>query len=279
MICRMAVRIIERVGRNTNQHLEAFGEFCIFCMQTVGWLFRGGLRWKNLRLILPQMYEIGVRSIPVIVVTGGFIGMVMAIETYNQFKAIGQEDRMGSVIILSVVKQVGPVLAGAMLAGRIGGSLAAELGAMHVTEQLDALRVMGSDPIRFLVVPRLIASLLLTPILTVYSNIAGIIGGWFIEVKILGVPNGPFWHFAQIGVEIWQINEGIIKSICFGGAIALISCFKGFTCGAGASGVGRACTESFVASIMSIIIINFFFAKVGHDLYLALYGARSVFGG
>jgi phospholipid/cholesterol/gamma-HCH transport system permease protein len=274
----MATRFIASVGQTTNNGLAAFGEFCEFAGRTLLWLCRGGLRWKSLRLLLPQMYEIGVRSLPVIGVTGAFIGMVMAIETYGQFKAIGQENRLGSVIFLSVVKQIGPVLASVMLAGRVGGALTAELGTMNVTEQLDALRVMGTDPIRFLVVPRFLACLLLTPILTIYSDITGIIGGWFIGVRVLGVPSGPFWHYAEHGVELWQINEGIIKSIFFGAAIALISCYKGFNCGAGANGVGRACTESFVASFMSIIIMNFFFAQIAQNIYVALFGSRSVFG-
>ncbi len=274
----MATRFIERVGRTTLHGLAAFGEFCGFAGRTLLWLCVGGGRWKNLRLVLPQMYEIGVRSLPVIGVTGAFIGMVMAIETYSQFKALGQEERLGSVIFLSVVKQIGPVLASVMLAGRVGGALTAELGTMNVTEQLDALRVMGTDPIRFLVVPRFLTCVLLTPILTIYSDITGILGGWFIAVKALGVPPDPFWRYAQHGVELWQINEGIIKSIFFGAAIALISCYKGFYCGAGANGVGRACTESFVASFMSIIIMNFFFAQIAQDWYVALYGIRSVFG-
>lgn len=275
----MPARLIERLGRNTNNALAAFGAFCEFVGRTLLWLFAGGVRLKSLRLLLPQMYEIGVRSLPVVGVTGAFIGMVMGVETYSQFKAIGQEDRLGSVIFLSVVKQIGPVLASVMLAGRVGGALAAELGTMNVTEQLDALRVMGTDPIRFLVVPRFIACLILTPILTIYSDITGILGGWFIGVKVLGIPSGPFWQYAQAGVEMWQINEGIIKSIFFGAAIGLISCYKGFTCGAGANGVGRACTESFVASFISIIIMNFFFAQVAQNWYVALYGVRSVFGG
>jgi phospholipid/cholesterol/gamma-HCH transport system permease protein len=274
----MSVGTIERFGRSINNSISSFGDFCVFIGKTILWIFGGGWRWKSLRLILPQMYDIGVRSLLVIGITGGFIGMVMAIETYNQFKAIGQETRLGSVIVLSVVKQIGPVLAAVMLAGRIGGALTAELGTMNVTEQLDALRVMGSDPIRFLVVPRFIACLILTPILTIYSDITGIIGGWFIAVKVLHVPQGPFWHFAEIGVEMWQINEGLINSIFFGAAIALISCYKGFNCGSGASGVGRACTEAFVASFISIMVMNFFFADVAQIWYVALFGMRSVFG-
>jgi phospholipid/cholesterol/gamma-HCH transport system permease protein len=272
----MPLRYIERVGRNTNDALAAFGDFFVFCYRAFAWL-GAGLTPKSLRQLLPQMYEIGVRSVPVVAITGAFIGMVLAIETHSQFKSIGQEERLGSIINLSVVKQIGPVLAAVMLAGRIGGALTAELGTMNVTEQLDAMRVMGADPVRVLVVPRLIACVLLTPILTIYSDILGVIGGWLISVKLLHVPNGPYWQFSAQGVGNWQVMEGIVKSIFFGGAIGLISCWKGFTCGAGASGVGRACTDAFVTSFIAIIILNFFFAKLAQEMYLALFGMRSVF--
>jgi phospholipid/cholesterol/gamma-HCH transport system permease protein len=275
----MPTQYIEIIGRRVNNALATFGDFCDFVGWTFFWMINGAFRWKNLRLLFPQMYEIGVRSLPVICLTGAFIGMVMAIETFTQFKSIGQEYRMGAIIILSVVKQIGPVMAAVMLAGRIGGALTAELGTMNVTEQIDALRVMGTDPIRFLVVPRFVACMILTPVLTVYSDITGIIGGWVIAVKFMGVPNGPFWHYGQTGVDLWQVNEGLFKAFFFGAAIGLISCYKGFRCGAGASGVGRACTESFVASFISIIIMNFLFAKLAHDWYEAIYGVRSLFGG
>src|SRR3954465_15924987 len=163
----MAVGMIERVGRNTNNSLAAFGDFCIFVARTFTWLGASVFRIKTIRLLLPQMYEVGVRSVPVVGITGAFIGMVLAIESHQQFKSIGQESRLGSVINLSVVKQIGPVLAAVMLAGRIGGALTAGPAALNVTEFLHALRVMGSDPIRFLVVPRFLACVLLTPILTI----------------------------------------------------------------------------------------------------------------
>src|SRR5947209_3466099 len=189
--------------------LAGFGHFCTFAGQTFRWIFTGALKWKNLRLLIPQMYEVGVRSVPVVAVTGAFIGMVMAIESYNSFKAIGQEIRMGSVINLSVVKQIGPVLAAIMVAGRVGGALTAELGTMNVTEQLDAMRVMGADPIRYLVVPRFLACVLLTPVLTIYSDLLGVLGGWFIAVRSLGVPSGPYWQYSAQGVDNYQIFEGI----------------------------------------------------------------------
>jgi phospholipid/cholesterol/gamma-HCH transport system permease protein len=273
----MAIGIAADVGNRTVDLIAAFGDFCDFCGRTFGWLFRTGWRMKSLRELLPQLYTIGVASVPVVAITGGFIGMVMAIETHTQFKAIGQENRIGSVIALSVVKQIGPVLAAVMLAGRIGGALTAELGTMNVTEQLDALRVMGTDPIRYLVVPRFLACLLLTPMLTIYSDFLGVLGGWFVSVQFLNVPSDPYWQFSAVGVETWQVMEGIVKSIFFGGTIGLISCYKGFHCGSGASGVGRACTESFVLSFLAIIAENLVFAQFAKEMYLSLFGQRSLF--
>src|SRR5436309_4807803 len=227
----MPVGAIERIGREANNTLAAFGDFCIFCGRTFRWL-ASWLTWRNIKSLLPLMYEVGVRSVPVTSVTGAFIGMVMAIETHTQFKALGQEERIGSIINLSVVKQIGPVLAAVMLAGRVGGALTAELGTMNVTEQLDALRVMGSDPIRYLVVPRFLACVMLTPILTIYSDLLGVLGGWMVSVKFLHVPDAPYWTYSAQGVDTWQIMEGLVKSIFFGGAIGMVSCYKGFTCGA-----------------------------------------------
>jgi len=273
----MPVRFIEQIGRRTNNTLASFGDFCRFVAQTFRNMGPSWMRPENFRHILPQMYEVGTKSVPVVSITGAFIGMVLAIESYTQFKTIGQETRLGGIINVSVVKQIGPVLAAVMLAGRVGGALTAELGTMAVTEQLDAMRVMGANPIRVLVVPRFIACVLLTPLLTIYSDFLGVLGGWLISVKTLGIPEWPYWHYSATSVDNWQIFEGVIKSLFFGAAIALIGCYKGFRSSAGAAGVGRACTESFVYSFIAIIILNFFFAKVSTDWYIALYGIRSMF--
>ncbi|MEZ0263312.1 MAG: MlaE family ABC transporter permease [Phycisphaerae bacterium] len=270
-----AVRFIEKVGRDAQNAIAAFGDFCVFVGRTFRYLGTA-FRWKNARAIIPQMYEVGFRSVPVIAITGGFIGMVLAIESYFQFKSIGQEHRIGGIISVSVVKQIGPVLAAVMLAGRVGGALTAELGTMNVTEQLDALRVMGADPIRVLVVPRFLACIILLPVLTIFSDALGVLGGYLVSVKSFDVPSVPYWQAAAIAVDNWQIFEGLVKATFFGGAIGLISCYKGFTCGAGAQGVGRACTESFVMSFIAIIVLNFFFAKLAKDWYTAIYGLRGL---
>jgi phospholipid/cholesterol/gamma-HCH transport system permease protein len=274
----MPVGIIETLGRNTNNALATLGDFWFFVWRTFLWVILTGWRWKTLRLLLPQCYEVGTRSVPVVAVTGAFIGMVLSIESHTQLKSVEQENRIGSIINVSVVKQIGPVLAAVMLAGRVGGALTAELGTMNVTEQLDALRVMGTDPIRYLVVPRFLACIFLTPILTIYSDLLGVTGAWLVSTKFLGVPSGPYWFYSSIGVDTWQIMEGVVKSIFFGGAIGLIACYKGFTCGAGASGVGRACTDSFVTSFIAIIVLNFFAAQLAKDWYLSIHGSRSMFG-
>jgi phospholipid/cholesterol/gamma-HCH transport system permease protein len=137
---------------------------------------------------------------------------------------------------------------------------------------------MGSDPVRYLVVPRVLACVLLSPILTLYSDLLGVLGGWVVSTQFLGIPNEPYWQYAKLGVDTWQIVEGLVKSVFFGGAIGLVSCYKGFNCGTGAAGVGKACTEAFVASFVSIIVINFFLAKLAKDWYETIYGVRSIFG-
>jgi phospholipid/cholesterol/gamma-HCH transport system permease protein len=206
---------------------------------------------------------------------------VLGVETYEQFAAFGQETRLGGVIDISVVKQIGPVLAAVMIAGRVGGAVSAELGTMRVTEQIDALEVMGADPIGHLVVPRVMACLLMVPVLTVFSDLAGVIGGWLVVVKGFGVDGQEYWAFSAQFVSNFDVFTGLAKSAVFGLAIGLISCYKGFHCEHGARGVGRAATNSFVTSFLAIIVVNFFLAKFFKDLYVLVYGSNgpTAFGG
>ncbi len=174
--------LLFRTGLRVNRGIEGFGAFWTFAGQTLVGIFRGILRRRTWQLLMPQLYEVGCRSLPVILITGAFVGMVLAVQAIEQFRAVGMEERMGAVVNLSVVRELGPVLAGIMLAGRIGGALTAELGTMNVTEQIDALRSMGVDPVRYLVVPRVLACSLLTPFLTLYADFTGCVGGWFVSV-------------------------------------------------------------------------------------------------
>jgi phospholipid/cholesterol/gamma-HCH transport system permease protein len=267
---------VARVGSRGVVALTGFGRFWRFVAQTWFWMWTGWWRARNVSLLFPQCYEIGYRSVPVILITGAFVGMVLAVQTVEQFRHVGLADRMGLIINLSVVRELGPVLAAVMLAGRVGGALTAELGTMNVTEQLDALRSMGVDPVRHLVVPRFLACLFMTPFLTMYTCIMGAAGGWFICTQIFGVASAPYWNYSAAAVEWWDLFNGIVKSFLFGGAIGLISCFKGFTCKPGAEGVGRACTEGFVANFITILALDFFTAYLLMGIYRVLYGFRPV---
>ncbi len=265
---------LEQFGSRIIQSVEGFGRFVAFCLETVSWLVRESFRPQRWRLVWPQMYEVGTRSIPVVMLTGAFIGMVLAVELYPQFKGFGQETQLGGVTSISVVKHLGPVLAAVMLAGRVGGAFAAELGTMAVTEQIDALRVMGAAPVSYLVVPRVIACVIMIPIMTIFSDLLGVFGSWAITVGMFEVPNDVYWMESARYVDTWSIGTGLAKSLFFGLAIGLISCYRGFNSTAGAQGVGRATTEAFVTSFVAIIVLNFFLAKFANDLYTLIYGYK-----
>lgn len=269
----MLVRQIETLGSTIIETIDGFGRFSKFASSTFMWSLRqaGGTRRPG--LLFDRLYNVGTTSIVVVMLVGAFVGAVIAIETYDQFAALGQATRLGGVIGISVVKQIGPVFAAIMVAGRVGGSVSAELGTMNVTEQIDALRVMGSNPIAYLVVPRVMACLVMLPILTIFSDLAGIVGGWLVIVKSFGVDNTDYWRYTAQVLTNWDLFEGLAKAMVFGGIIGLISCYKGFYCGSGARGVGRASTEAFVTSFLAIIVANFFMATFIKNLYVYFYGA------
>lgn len=258
---RVIVQAIAQFGQTLYLALADFGRFVVFCGATARWLLLHPVKWARWGRMRQQFYAVGVASIPVVAITGAFIGMMLALEGYHQFKQFGQEGRLGGVINISVVKQIGPVLAAVMVAGRVGGALAAELGTMRVTEQLDALRAMAADPIPILVVPRFIACVLMTPLLTIYSDILGVWGGYFVTVQIYGVSPYDYWDFTAYFVDWWEPTSGLVKSVFFGGSIGLIACYKGFHCSEGAQGVGKAATEAFVMCFLTIIAINLVLAS------------------
>ena len=202
--------------------LSDFGDFCHFCGLTFGWIIPAVSRRRNLSPILHEFYEIGTRSVPVVMITGAFVGSVLAVQTFSQFKAMEMVDQMGTIVNLSVLRELGPVLAGLMLAGRVGGGLTAELGTMRVTEQIDALRAMGADPIRVLVVPRFVACVLLIPLLAFYASFMGILGGFVTSVYLFGANSAEFWTNASDTVESFDIFYGPIKCMFFGAVMASI---------------------------------------------------------
>jgi phospholipid/cholesterol/gamma-HCH transport system permease protein len=239
------------------------------------------LRWTPLRIprgyvLWPILYQIGVQSIPVIIVTGSFVGMVLTVQTYDQFALMRMENQLGAVVNVTLVKELGPVLAALMLAGRVGSAIAAELGTMRVTEQIDALWALGANPVAYLVVPRFLACLLLIPLLTVFADGIGVISGWFYSCQILGIDSFFYWHHSERFVMAWDVWTGVVKSVFFGSAIAMISCHRGFHCRAGAEGVGRAATEAFVYSFVAILVIDFLLGTLGMELYETIWGAPSL---
>lgn len=253
--------------------LSDFGRYVKFVANTVIGL--SAVRtWSRRDRLWRQFFFVGTMSVPVLALTGSFIGMILAIEGYLQFASIGQEGRLGGVINVSIIKQIGPVLAAVMLAGRVGCALTAELGSMRVTEQLDAMRAMASDPVRVLVVPRVLACIIMIPPLTIISNVCGIIGGWFITTKYYSADPIQYWFFTESFVGWFDVVNGLVKALFFGGAIGLISCYKGFHCKPGAEGVGRATTESFVTSFITIIVMNLILAKLLNDAKIYMQGGQ-----
>lgn len=260
------------IGQRILDTLEGFGRFVRFMAAGLAAIFARGAGFGRMRLLVPQLYEVGTRSIPVVMLVGGFVGAVLGIEMFDQMASIGQETRIGGIINLSVVKQIGPVLAAVMIAGRVGGAVSAEIGTMRVTEQLDALRVMGTDPVRHLVAPRVLACVIMVPILTIASDLMGVVGGWLVVVVGLGVEASAYWQFSSDFVTSFDVITGLVKAAAFGLLIGLISCYKGFHCKPGAAGVGKAATDAFVASFIAIIIANFFLAKFMNELYTLING-------
>ena len=253
--------------------VAALGDFTLFCWRTLSWLVA---RLPRRDTLLPSFYQVGVLSLPVVALTGTFIGMVLAVQSHWQFRQLGLETRLGAVINMSLVRELGPVLAATMLAGRVGSSMAAELGTMRVTEQVDALASMGANPIQYLVVPRLLACLFLIPTLTVMADFMGVVGGYFYSVWILKIDMHHYWYNSEQFVGGYDLFSGLFKSVFFGVAIALISCYRGFHCAPGAEGVGRAATASFVYSFVMILVLDLFIGIMLDNLYFQFWpqGAR-----
>jgi phospholipid/cholesterol/gamma-HCH transport system permease protein len=217
--------------------------------------------------LLPVFFSVGILSIPVVTVTGLFIGMVLAVQAYGQFHSLGLATRLGGIINISVVRELGPVLAATMLAGRVGGAMAAELATMRITEQIDALAALGVNPVRYLAVPRFLACVLLIPVLTVLANFMGVMGGALISISVYHIEAHYYWQNTRGVVGMWDLTNGLLKPIFFGAAIAVISCHRGFHSEPGAEGVGRAATRAFVLSFIAILVLDFFLGLFLNNLY------------
>ena len=250
---------LDRLGRAVLENVEEMGKIVLLFISVLAWMFRPPLKLRN---IFKQMEFVGVKSIFVVVLTGTFTGMVMALQGYHGFRMFGAESLVGGTVALGMTRELGPVLTSLMVTARAGSAMAAELGTMRVTEQIDALYVMAVNPVKHLIVPRVIAGVLMVPLLTVVADFVGILGGYFVGVHILGINSGVFVKNITRLVELDDIYNGLVKAACFGLILSLIGCYKGFNTRGGAEGVGRATTEAVVLASITILISDYFLTAI-----------------
>ncbi len=235
--------------------LEGLGNLTLLAKETISSLLTFKVTGRDL---LYQIYFIGVKSQSVVLITGAFTGMVLGAQTYFQFHKVKMDTATLAVVGVSMCSELGPVLTGLMVAGRVGAAIAAEIGTMRVTEQIDALRTLATHPVDYLVVPRLVALHIALPLLTAEAIVVGIGAGYVVGVYLLGIDPIYSWYNMLKYTNTADVAIGLIKSFIFGGIVALIGCYKGMSCGEGAEGVGRATTEAVVFSSITILISNFF---------------------
>jgi phospholipid/cholesterol/gamma-HCH transport system permease protein len=252
------IRFIEKIGRTIIVFSEELGRIILLLLETIKQAASLPFETKN---TFYQMYETGVRSLPVVVVTAIFTGMVFALQTYTGFKRFGAESVVGTVVALSMTRELGPVLTGLIVAGRVGAAMAAELGTMRVTEQIDALETLATSPVKYLIVPRFLAGIVMLPSVTIVADIVGILGGYIVTVKMFNTSSVVYWKRTWDFLETGDIYNGLIKSCFFGASIALISCYRGFYTSGGAEGVGKATTGAVVLSSMTILISDYFLSN------------------
>ncbi|MDH4272300.1 MAG: ABC transporter permease [Candidatus Aminicenantes bacterium] len=241
---------------------EQLGEVGLLFFKTLKNLFR---RPREHKILLQQLEEIGVRSLPVVSLTAAFGGLVFGLQTYvgfHRYIGPGSEAYGGPIISLGLSKELIPILVGLMVSGRVGSSMAAEIGTMKITEQIDALFSLGANPVRYLVVPRTVAAFFMLPCLTLYGDIIGIACGYFYNVTLMGVNRIIYLQNTLRYLELWDITSGLLKSAVFGIVIAIVGCWQGLKAEGGAEGVGRATTRTVVLASISILILNFFLSKV-----------------
>lgn len=235
--------------------INGLGRITLLARDAFTSLLTFNVAWRDL---LYQVYFVGVKSQSVVLITGAFTGMVLGAQTYFQFHKVGMDTATLAVVGVSMCSELGPVLTGLMVAGRVGAAFAAELGTMRVTEQIDALRTLATHPVDYLVVPRLLALHIALPLLTIESITIGISSGYIVGVYLLGIDPVYSWHNMLKYTDVPDLAVGLIKAVVFGGIVAMVGCYKGMSCGEGAEGVGRATTEAVVYSSITILISNFF---------------------
>jgi phospholipid/cholesterol/gamma-HCH transport system permease protein len=247
------------VGRTFLGFLAATGRLAMFTGTTLGHCVRPPLYW---RLLMRQIVDIGYYSLPVVGLTTLFSGMVLALQSYTGFARFNAESAVSTVVVLSMTRELGPVLAGLMVAGRIGASMAAEIGTMRVTEQVDALTTLSTNPFKYLVVPRVLAGMISLPFLVLIGDIIGVFGGYLVGVHKLGFNAGTYLKSTFEFLETQDVVSGLVKAAVFGFLIAIMGCYHGYYSGRGAQGVGRATTNAVVSASILILISNYLITEL-----------------
>jgi phospholipid/cholesterol/gamma-HCH transport system permease protein len=247
------------VGASTISLMESIGTIVLFAMRGLSPLFA---RPYYIKQIWRQIVEIGFYSLPVIGLTAIFTGAVLALQSYSGFSRFSAESSIPTVVVLSITRELGPVLAGLMVAGRIGASFAAEIGTMRVTEQIDALTTLSTNPFHYLIFPRLIAGILMLPCLVLVADIIGVMGGYLVSVHKLGFNAGPYLHNTLQFLELRDVVSGLAKAAAFGFIITLMGCYHGYHSKGGAQGVGAATTSAVVSSSILILLFNYIITEL-----------------
>lgn len=255
----IADTILAPIGRVVLGFFAATGRLSIFAWLCVRHMLTPPY---YLRTLLSQMREIGFYSLPVIGLTAIFTGAVLALQSYSGFSRFSAESSIAIVVVLSITRELGPVLAGLMVAGRIGASIAAEIGTMRVTEQIDALVTLSTSPFKYLFAPRILAGVLMLPVLVLIADVIGVMGGYLVAVHKLGFSSGPYLHSTFDFLEIRDVVSGLVKASVFGFIITLMGCYHGYYSGRGAQGVGTATTNAVVTASIMILLSNYIITEL-----------------
>ncbi|OGL61729.1 MAG: ABC transporter permease [Candidatus Tectomicrobia bacterium RIFCSPLOWO2_12_FULL_69_37] len=255
----IALKGVRFLGQRALDLTAEAGRMGIFLGASLGWLLLPPYRFP---LLLRQMLFVGAGSLSIVLLTGLFTGMVLGLQGFYTLQKFGSEGLLGPAVALSLIRELGPVLTALVVAGRAGSAMAAEIGIMVITEQVDALQSMAVNPIQRLASPRLLAGVLTFPLLGALFNVVGIFGGYLVGVQLLGLSSGTYFGEMQAKVEMADIVGGMEKSLVFGLLVTWICCYKGYTCGHGAEGVGRATTSAVVLSSVLILVGDYFLTSV-----------------
>lgn len=248
------MKAIEHIGQWTLARVEGVGQATLLAWEGLVWMFRRPFRW---RLFLQQLEFVGVGSLVIVLLTGAFTGMVMAVQSVYAFSMFGAEGYVGTSVALALSRELAPVLTGLMVTGRVGSSMATEIGTMGVTEQIDALRTMAVNPVQYLVSPRIAAMVIMMPVLCILFSLIGVLGAWLISVVGLGLDGGVFRARIVSVLQVWDVLSGVLKAAVFGFVIAAISSHAGYTAAGGARGVGLATTRAVVYSSVGVLVVDY----------------------